>query len=89
MVGLTVCPVTAIWDEFKTLVPLCGMERAIGFVSTNLARNLALPGKGVIAEGADADLLVLDGALEKTEVMARGRFLMRAGEVVVKGTFED
>jgi hypothetical protein len=43
----------------------------------------------VIAEGADADLLVLDGALEKTEVMARGRFLMRAGEVVVKGTFED
>jgi len=89
MVGLAVCPVTAIWDEFQSLVGLCGMEQAIRFVSTNLARNLGLPGKGVIAEGADADLLILDDRMEKTEVMARGRFLMRSGEIIVRGTFEE
>ncbi|MBQ9241552.1 MAG: beta-aspartyl-peptidase [Duodenibacillus sp.] len=89
MVGLTVCPVTAIWDEFKTLSELCGLERAIRFVSTNLALNLGLSGKGVIAEGADADLLILDDAMDKTEVMARGRFLMRSGEILVRGTFEE
>lgn len=89
MVGLAVCPVTAIWDEFQSLVGLCGMEQAIRFVSTNLALNLGLPGKGVIAEGADADLLILDDRMEKTEVMARGRFLMRSGEIIVRGTFEE
>ncbi len=57
------------------------------FTSTP-ARHLKLTGKGQIAVGADADLLVLedDGALWGT--LARGAWHVRAGALVRAGTFE-
>lgn len=54
----------------------------------NVARLLRLPGKGEIAVGADADLLVLDAEGGVAEVMARGHWLVRGGTPVVRGTFE-
>ncbi len=88
MVGLDVCPVNAAWAEFQALVNDLGFEKAIPFVSTNVAKNLELPGKGVIEAGADADFLFLNDACESVDMMARGRFMKRAGEIVVKGVFE-
>lgn len=88
MVGLDVAPVNGVWEDFQRLVEACGFERAVGFVSTNLATNLELKGKGEIKVGADADMLVLNDACEITHMMAKGRLMMRDGEIIVKGTFE-
>jgi cytosine/adenosine deaminase-related metal-dependent hydrolase len=44
--------------------------------------------KGSLGVGADADLVVLDGEGGVEDVMARGRWLVRSGDPVVRGTFE-
>lgn len=55
----------------------------------NVARTLLLLGKkGVVAVGADADLLVLDEEFGVHTVYARGRCMVENGVAVVKGTFE-
>lgn len=64
------------------------LERVLPPFTSNVARVLLLRNKGQIAVGADADLVVLadDGAIR--DVMALGRWHVRAGKPVVHGTFE-
>lgn len=88
MIGLDVCPINGAWPEFQKLVEKLGFEKAIGFVSTNLAKGLNLAGKGQIKAGMDADLLLVNDACEITDMFARGRSMMRAGTVVAKGMYE-
>lgn len=88
MVGLDVCPVSNSWLEYQKLVEALGIEKAIAFFSTNLAHNLGFADKGEVSVAKDADLLIVNDACEITDVMAKGRFLKRAGEILVKGTFE-
>jgi beta-aspartyl-dipeptidase (metallo-type) len=64
------------------------LERVLPAFTRNPARLLMLRRKGHLAPGADADLVVLDEAGGIAEVMARGRWLVQEGRVVVKGTFE-
>ena len=52
------------------------------------ARLLRLAGKGEIAVGHDADLVVLDDHGRPSDVMARGRWHIRGGAPLVRGTFE-
>jgi dihydropyrimidinase len=54
--------------SFTTLVATKGMsvERFVALFATNPARLNGLDGKGVIAAGADADLVVLDPTLRRT-----------------------
>jgi beta-aspartyl-dipeptidase (metallo-type) len=68
----------------------CGqpLERMLPAFSSNPARLLRLTRKGHLAVGADADLVVLDAAGGPGDVMARGRWHVRAGRPVVRGTFE-
>ncbi|MBE5701093.1 MAG: beta-aspartyl-peptidase [Sutterella sp.] len=88
MIGLDVCPINGAWPEFQKLVEKLGFEKAIGFVSTNLAKGLNLAGKGQIKDGMDADLLLVNDACEITDMFARGRSMMRASTVVAKGMYE-
>ena len=65
------------------------LETALQVVTVNPARILKLRGKGQLAAGADADITLLDPrSLDVRGVIARGRWMMRDGEVVVRGTFE-
>ena len=70
----------ALLDALRTLLargrPLAQVLPAF---TTNAALALRLHRKGRVEVGADADLVVLDAADQVREVMARGRFLVRAG----------
>ena len=54
----------------------------------NVATILRLAGKGEIAVGADADLVLLDGESGIADVMARGVWHVREGAAVRTGLFE-
>jgi beta-aspartyl-dipeptidase (metallo-type) len=64
------------------------LEQALPPFTANPAALLRLPGKGVVAAGADADLVVLDARGRPRDVMARGRWHVRDGRPVQRGTFE-
>jgi beta-aspartyl-dipeptidase (metallo-type) len=80
---------SAMADALKMLLN-CGqpLERVLPAFTSNVARHLLLPNKGRLSAGADADLVVLDGNSAVEDVMARGRWHVRAGRPVVRGTFE-
>lgn len=64
------------------------LERILPIMTSNVAGVLLLPQKGRIAAGADADLVVLDNDHHVHDVMARGRFVVRARRPTARGTFE-
>ncbi len=64
-----------------------GWGQAAAFASRNVADLLGLSGKGRIAAGRDADLLLLTLSGEVDRVYCRGRVLVREGCPVVCGAF--
>jgi len=44
--------------------------------------------KGRIKEGADADILIMNGTLQLETVIAKGQIMMQNSGVVCKGTYE-
>ncbi len=64
------------------------LERVLPVFTANVARQLRLGGKGQLAVGADADLVVLDDAGSAHDVMARGRWMVQAGVATVRGLVE-
>ena len=54
----------------------------------NAATTLGLHGKGSLAIGTDADLVVLNEAHQPIAVMARGQWVVREGQPHLKGPFE-
>jgi adenine deaminase len=62
--------------------------RALPPYTANPARLLRLPGKGVVAPGADADLVALDAAGAPHTVIVRGQVHVRDGAVARRGSFE-
>lgn len=65
------------------------LATALAPFTSNPARLLRLPGKGHIAVGADADLVVLDSNGGIRDVMCGGRWPVRAGTLQVRGPFES
>ena len=64
------------------------LDRVLPPLTSTPADHLRLTGKGRIAEGADADLVVLGDDGRPSDVMARGRWYVRDGRADVRGTFE-
>jgi beta-aspartyl-dipeptidase (metallo-type) len=64
------------------------LERVLPAFTSNPAALLRLERKGRLVAEADADLVLLDDEGSVAEVMARGRWHVRGGAPVVRGTFE-
>jgi beta-aspartyl-dipeptidase (metallo-type) len=64
------------------------LAQVLPALTANQAALLRLERKGRLTAGMDADLVVLDRDGGIAEVMARGRWHVRAGRAVVRGTFE-
>jgi beta-aspartyl-dipeptidase (metallo-type) len=65
------------------------LETALRVITSNPARILKLKGKGRLAPGLDADIVLLDAKdLEVRTVMAKGRLLMKSGKLLAKGMFQ-
>lgn len=90
LIGIEVAKMTTLFDCIKILmqeydVP---MEQALALVTRNVAQALEIaPAKGCIAEGSDADLILLNEDLTFHTVMARGRIMMDEGVVKEKGYY--
>ena len=91
MVGLGTGAASANLDTLRSMVKEgdLALEMVLPLVTSNVARHLELPGKGEVRVGADADLCFFNQDLDLTHVVAKGKFLMRDSEIVVKGTFEE
>jgi beta-aspartyl-dipeptidase (metallo-type) len=88
---LEVGRVTSLFAEVRDAVRDEGVPLAVALqvITSNPARVLKLRGKGAIAAGADADVVLLDpAALEIRGVIAKGRWLMKDGAALARGTFE-
>ena len=91
LLEIGVSSVSALHREFVHMVTRMGFaaEEALPYFTSNVACALGLKGKkGVIREGADADILLLDENLTLDSVMAKGKLLMQDGELLKKGTYE-
>jgi beta-aspartyl-dipeptidase (metallo-type) len=87
--GMEVGNPAAVGETLRELLG-CGqpLERVLPAFTANPARVLRLSRKGRIAAGCDADLAILDDEGGIRDVMARGRWQVRDGRVVARGTFE-
>jgi beta-aspartyl-dipeptidase (metallo-type) len=65
------------------------LERVLPAFTSAPADLLRLGQKGRIREGADADLVVLDGDGGVEDVMARGRWHLKERRQMIRGTFEE
>jgi beta-aspartyl-dipeptidase (metallo-type) len=63
-------------------------ETVLKTVTSNVADRLKLKMKGRIRSGADADLILLDKNWNLQYVMALGAWMMKAGTLVRKGSYE-
>ena len=90
VVGLTTCSAAGNLDGLYELVK-AGMplEKVLPLITTHPARHLALKGKGRVDADMDADLCFFSDDMKLSHVMAKGKFLMRNREIIVKGTFEE
>lgn len=90
MVGLGVGGVDENLKQVRELIVKHGMpvEKALPFVTKNVAQGLNLAGHGVLKEGVLANLNVFTPDMELTHVISKGRMMMREKELVTVGTFE-
>jgi len=80
----------ALADALRTLLARGhAPEAVLPAFTSNVARLLRLAGKGRIAVGGDADLVVLDADGGIADVMAQGVWHVRDGAVVRRGPFES
>ncbi|MFO0747109.1 MAG: beta-aspartyl-peptidase [Myxococcota bacterium] len=87
MVRMGVGQSTTLMDTVRELVLERGVAlgEAMQLVSTSPARAAMLERKGRIDVGMDADLVVLDEALQVDAVMAMGAWLVRGAQLTARG----
>ncbi|WP_409276228.1 beta-aspartyl-peptidase [Neobacillus sp. SCS-31] len=90
LLGLKIGKVSTLYDEVRDAIVQEGipMEIALRVITQNPAAILKLSCKGMVAEGKDADLVMLDKeTLAVKDVFAMGRMMVQDGTAIVKGTF--
>lgn len=91
LIGMGVGEITTLHETIISMVQDCGLSLydALKVATENVAKALELyPRKGVIKEGADADIVLLDKELSIDTVMACGQLMMQDKVVLQKGVFE-
>jgi len=89
--GISIGRVTTLFSAVREAVQGQGipLATALRVITSNPAKILKLKQKGRLAQGLDADLVLLEPeTLRIHTVIAKGRILMEAGEILAKGTFE-
>ena len=87
--GFGVGRVAALADALQRLLADGhALEQTLPPFTANPAGLFRFARKGRIAAGMDADLVILDSSGGMHDVMARGRWHVRGGQVVVSGPFE-
>lgn len=87
LIGMGVGKMTSLFQTVITLVEKHQMplSDALSLVTANVAKALELyPKKGCIAEGSDADLVLLDEKLQIQTVYAKGKKMMSDREMIQK-----
>jgi beta-aspartyl-dipeptidase (metallo-type) len=91
LIGLAVGDINNLQVEFRRLVVEDGFDvsEILKCLTLNPAKRLKIQNqKGRVAVGADADVIVFRQDWQIDQVYAKGRKMVDAGEVLVKGTFE-
>jgi len=88
--GLEVGTSMSLYNAFKKAVIVydVNIEDALMTITKNPADILKLRTKGQIKKNSDADLVLLDDALNIKYVIANGKIMMENSEIISKGTFE-
>jgi beta-aspartyl-dipeptidase (metallo-type) len=73
----------------SVLIEKIPLEISLKVLTSNVASILKLPGKGFISRGMDADLLFLNSEMKIVHLLALGKWCVRDGLVVKKGTYES
>ena len=92
MIGIGAAKISALPETVAMMVNVCGcpLEEAIKPATVNAARSLGLyPKKGVLAEGSDGDIVLLDSELMPDTVFAKGKIMVDKKELQVYANFED
>ncbi len=88
LVAMDVGAAHGLLDAVREAVGLgVSLGDALATVTANPATLFRLRGKGRVAVGADADLLILGDGLTVDGLLAGGRWLVRDGAPVVRGLF--
>jgi beta-aspartyl-dipeptidase (metallo-type) len=90
MVGLAVCGIECNLAAVQELVGKhkLNLPTALSFITSNVADSHLISDQGRIKAGACGNALLFNEDLMLTDVFAKGRAMMRSGEILVKGTFE-
>jgi beta-aspartyl-dipeptidase (metallo-type) len=64
------------------------LETALKVLTSNPASVLKLNGKGFISNGMDADILFLNSGMEMVHLIALGKWVVRDGIVLSRGSYE-
>ena len=90
LVGFRSAPFDKNLEEVINLHKLGGVafEDSLKLITSNPAKNLGLKSKGHLKNNFDADLCFFDSDLKLSSVIANGKFMMKDGDLVVKGSFE-
>ncbi|WP_043933170.1 beta-aspartyl-peptidase [Bacillus sp. EB01] len=91
LLGLKIGKVSTLYEEVRDAIMQEGIpiEVALRVITQNPASILKLSRKGMVAEGRDADLVLLDKEdLSIRDVFALGQMMVQDGKPLVKGTFE-
>ena len=90
LVGFRSAPFDKNLEEVINLRKLGGVafEDSLKLITSNPAKNLGLKSKGHVKNNFDADLCFFDSDLKLSSVIANGKFMMKDGDLAVKGSFE-